>query len=145
MISNYLLVDGHNVIHSWSHLLKWQLKGEQRYIARKKLEEELQLLQDITGQQVVLIFDGTQADTTDERREGALQLIYASKQLGADMVIEKLVLKYAEQYRIRVCSADSFIRNAILSQKAEWLSPETLMRECQLAQKQLQERLKNQK
>ena len=73
----YLLVDGHSIIHAWDELRKLHARGASRHLAREELLKRMRTLQDMTGQRVVVVFDGTGAKLTDEREPDGLQIVYA--------------------------------------------------------------------
>ena len=58
----------------------------------------MRLLQDMTGQRVVVVFDGTGRRLTEEREDGGIQVFYADAGQTADSVIERLAAKYAKQF-----------------------------------------------
>src|SRR4051794_22855838 len=100
----YLLVDGHSVIHSWDDLRKLHAAGDKRYLAREELLKRMRLLQDMSRQRVVVVFDGTLSQLTDQREDGGIQVLYAEAGRTADSIIERLAAKYAKQVEIRVCT-----------------------------------------
>ena len=52
----YLIIDGHSVIYSWDHLHK--LHKSSKSSARENLIRRMTNYQDITGERVVIVFDG---------------------------------------------------------------------------------------
>ena len=54
----YLLVDGHSVIHAWPELKREHRIASRRHLARTELLKRLRNLQDMSGMQVVVVFDG---------------------------------------------------------------------------------------
>ena len=62
----YLFIDGHSVIHAWEDLRKLHLRGALRYMAREELLKRMRTLQDMSGERVVVVFDGQGAKTTDQ-------------------------------------------------------------------------------
>lgn len=138
---SYLLVDGHSVIHAWPELRRDQLVASRRHLARTGLLQRLRHLQDMTGTQVVVVFDGTQSKLNEEREKDGLQIIYADSGTTADNVIERLAAKYARQHPMRVASADGMVRETIHAFGADWLSPEMLRRLCEDAEKDMRTRL----
>lgn len=137
----YMLVDGHNVIHAWPELLREHRVASRRHLARLDLLTRLRNLQDMSGMQVVVVFDGARLGTNEEREPQGLQIIYADPGTTADTVIERLVAKYAAQRPMRVASADGMVRETILSLGAEWISPEILRGLCDGAESSMRARL----
>jgi predicted RNA-binding protein with PIN domain len=137
----YLLVDGHSVIHAWPELRKLHTQGARRHLAREQLMQRLRGYQDQTGCRVVVVFDGTQARTSEIREPDGLQVIYADAGATADTVIERLAAKYAGQVAIRVASADGMVRETIHAHGADWISPEGLKLECERSESMLEKSL----
>lgn len=137
----YLLVDGHNVINSWPELKKEHRIAARRHLARTELLKRLRNLQDMSGMQVVVVFDGARHGTNEEREPQGLQIIYADPGTTADTIIERLVAKYIKDRPMRVVSADGMVRETILSLGAEWFSPEILRSLCDGAESSMRSRL----
>ncbi|MEZ5388040.1 MAG: NYN domain-containing protein [Prosthecobacter sp.] len=137
----YLLIDGHSVIHAWPELLKEHRVASRRHLARIELLKRLRNLQDMSGMQVVVVFDGARQGTNEEREPDGLQIIYADPGTTADTIIERLVAKYAAERPMRVVSADGMVRETILSLGAEWNSPDNLLAMCDGAESQMRTRL----
>jgi uncharacterized protein len=132
----YLIVDGHSVIHAWPDLLRLHRISSKRQMARLGLLKRLRFLQDMTGERVVVVFDGTGARTSEEREDEGLQIFYADAKATADTVVERLAVRYATQHPLTVVSADGMVRDSVLASGAEWMSPEALEQRCQMAEKQ---------
>lgn len=126
----YLLIDGHNVIYAWPELLRDHRVASRRPLARIELLKRLRNLQDMSGMQVVVVFDGAKQGTNEEREPEGLQIIYADPGTTADTIIERLVARYAAERPMRVASGDGMVRETILSLGAEWISPEILRSLC---------------
>lgn len=137
----YLLVDGHSVIHAWPELLREHRVSARRHLARNELLKRLRNFQDMTGTQVVVVFDGARQGTNEEREPQGLQIIYADPGTTADTVLERLVARYGKERPMRVVSADGMVRETILSLGAEWISPEILRSLCDGAETQMRSRL----
>jgi predicted RNA-binding protein with PIN domain len=138
----FLIVDGHNVIHAWDDLRRLHLRGEKRYLAREELLRRMRTLQDMSGERVVVVFDGTGSKITDEHSLNDVQVFYADAGHTADALIERLAAKYAAQFALRVCTADRMIWEGATASGAEWISPDTLRYEVDNAGRALQSRLK---
>jgi len=132
----YLIVDGHSVIHAWPDLLILHRTVSKRHLARLGLLNRLRLLQDMSGERVVVVFDGTGSRTSEERENEGLQIFYADAKATADTIVERLALKYAALHPLTVVSADGMVRDSALASGAEWMSPEALGERCKMAEKQ---------
>jgi predicted RNA-binding protein with PIN domain len=137
----YLIVDGHSVIHAWPDLLRLHRAVSKRHLARLGLLKRLRLLQDMSGERVVVVFDGTGSRTSEERENEGLQIFYADAKATADTVVERLAIKYAALHPLTVVSADGMVRNSALASGAEWMSPEGLGDRCSMAEKQCTDEL----
>lgn len=138
----FLLVDGHSVIHAWEDLRKLHRNPGKRYLAREGLLNKMRLLQDVTGERVVVVFDGRGSGVSNEREEGGVQVFYSDDSISADGVIERLAAKYAQQFMLRVCTGDGMIRETVSALDAGWISPEHLAFELQRAEEDLGRRLR---
>lgn len=138
---SYLLVDGHNVMHAWPELARHMRSAGKRHLARTELLQRLRHLQDMSGRQVVVVFDGTTAKVTEEREPEGLQIIYADAGHTADDLIEKLVARYAKERSMQVASADGMIRETITAFGAGWLSPDMLKSLCDDAERDMRGRI----
>jgi uncharacterized protein len=138
----FLLIDGHSIIHAWDELRKLHLRSQQRYMAREELLKRMRTLQDMTGERLVIVFDGTQSKMTEEREDGGVQIFYADAGHTADSVIERLAAKYAGQFPLRVCTADRMIWEGIRASGAFWLSPTDLRHEVERAETDLRKRIR---
>jgi len=136
---SYLLVDGHSVMHAWPELRRDQRSASRRHLAQLALMQRLRTYQDMSGKQVVLVFDGTHTQRNEQREPGGLQVIYAEATTTADAILERLANRYAREYPMQVASADGMVRETILACGADWISPEMLKSLCEDAEKQVQE------
>lgn len=137
----FVIVDGHSVIHAWDELRRLHATGPRRYLAREALLKRLRLYQDVTGTRVVVVFDGVGTKVTDEREAAGVQVFYANSGRTADSIIERLVAKYAATFAIRVATADQMERDTVESFGAICVSPEELRYEVERAESDLGRRL----
>ncbi|MBV6497838.1 MAG: hypothetical protein CJBNEKGG_00050 [Prosthecobacter sp.] len=138
---SYLLVDGHNVMHAWPELARHMRSAGKRHLARTELLQRLRHLQDMSGMQVVVVFDGTTARVTEEREPEGLQIIFADAGHTADDLIEKLVARYAGERSMQVASADGLVRETITAFGAGWISPDMLKSLCDDAERDMRGRI----
>jgi predicted RNA-binding protein with PIN domain len=138
----FLIVDGHNIIHRWDDLRRLHERADKRYLAREELLRQMRTLQDMSGERVVVVFDGTGSKITDEHAPDDVQVFYADAGHTADALIERLAAKYATQFAIRVCTADRMIWEGARASGAEWISPDMLWHEVESAGRALRTRLK---
>ena len=110
--------------------------------SREELLRRMRTLQDVSGERVVVVFDGTGSKITDEHAPDDVQVFYADAGHTADALIERLAVKYAAQFALRVCTADRMIWEGARASGAEWISPDLLRHEVDHAANMLQSRLK---
>lgn len=139
---SYLIVDGHSVMHAWPELRRRQGAAASRHAAQRELLKRLRDYQDQSGTQVVVVFDGTHAQRSEEREPQGLQIIYAEAGTTADALIERLAGKYADRHRLQVVSADGMVRETVLACGADWSSPDMLKLAVEDAERRLHERLR---
>ena len=110
----YLLVDGHSVIFAWPELRGLHVR--RMASARDALVKTLTDYQDRSGVRVVVVFDGQGAKVSEDEhgREG-IQIFYAHAGQAADHIIERLVAKYAAQFRLTVASSDRLVEQTVIS------------------------------
>ena len=109
----YLLVDGHSVIFAWPELRALHVR--RMAAAREALVKALTAYQDQSGVQVVVVFDGQGARTSEETEPGGIQVFYAPAGRTADGIIERLVAKYADTYRLTVATSDHLEQQTAMS------------------------------
>lgn len=137
----YLLVDGHSIINAWPELRALHRQAARRHTARDLLLQRMRHYQDMTGERVIVVFDGPQASLTEEREPEGLQIFYADAGTTADTIIERLVGKYAQTHALRAATADGMIRETVTAFGAHWLSPEFLRLMCDDAEGEMRRRI----
>ena len=133
----YLVVDGHSILHAWPDLAQMNRHPRQRVAAREMLLQRLRHYQDMRGEQVVVVFDGTQAKTSELREPSGLQIFYADKGSTADTIIERLVTQYAAQHRMQAATGDGMIRDVVDAAGGVWMSPQSLLHLVEEAEKNM--------
>ena len=139
----YLVVDGHSVIHAWPELHEWnRSSGESRERAKDLLRQELRTYQDLSGEQVVLVFDGTSDTVTEERERDGLQVFYGSRRKDADSLIERLAAQYASRVRFTVVTADTMVQRTVHSFGGDFMTPKALRESIDRLSKRFSEDLR---
>ncbi len=141
----FLLIDGHSVIHAWPELRALNQQAARRHTARDLLLQRMRHYQDMTGERVIVVFDGTQSRSSEEREPGGLQIFYADAGTTADTIIERLVARYAAQFPMRAATADGMIRETVSAFGGHWISPETLRTICDEAEGEMRRRIEARK
>jgi uncharacterized protein len=137
---HFLIVDGHSIIFSWPELLA--LHQRNTAIARDSLVKTLTAYQDVSGTQVVVVFDGKGAMVNKIEEPGGIQIFYSNAGRTADEIVERLVAKYANKFSITVATADLLEQQTVTSFGAQPIGSEGLRRMIQDAQVEFAAELK---
>ena len=126
MSAQVLIVDGHSIIFAWPELRT--LHGYKSASARDRLIRILTEYQDLTGTNVVLVFDGKGPAITEENEPGGIQVFYSNTGHTADDVIERLVAKYGTLYAITVATSDLLEQQTAIAFGGNCISAEGLQK-----------------
>ena len=137
----FLLVDGHSIINAWPELRVLHRQAARRHTARDLLLRHMRHYQDMTGERVIVVFDGPQSRTTEEREPQGLQIFYADSGTTADTIIERLVARYSQEHTMTAATADGMIHETVTAFGAHWVSPESLKRMCDDAEGEMRRRI----
>ena len=124
MGEQFLIVDGHSVIFAWPELRA--LHNQKTALARDRLTRILTEYQDLTGINVVLVFDGIGPVISHEKEPGGIQLFYSNTGHTADDIIERLVAKYGSLYSITVATSDLLEQQTAIAFGGNCISAESL-------------------
>lgn len=120
----FLLVDGHSMIFAWEDLR--QLHEQRMELAREALCQRLQAYQDVSGERVVIVFDGRQDSGAGGRQVDEVQVIYSKQHGSADEILERLACKYATDHNLTVASRDRAVLAMVSSFGANAISAKGL-------------------
>jgi predicted RNA-binding protein with PIN domain len=120
----YLIVDGHSIIFAWPDLRK--LHQRRGMLAREALIKQLRDYQDWSGDNVVVVFDGSGPRTSSTADPHDVQIFYARRGQSADAIIERLACKYAPRFPITVATSDLLEMETVNACGAACISPEDL-------------------
>ena len=129
MSEHFLIVDGHSIIFSWPELLA--LHQRNTAIARDSLVKTLTAYQDVSGTNVVVVFDGKGAMVNKIEEPGGIQIFYSNAGRTADEIVERLVAKYVNKFSITVATADLLEQQTVTSFGAQPIGSEGLRRMIQ--------------
>lgn len=108
-MSSYLIIDGYNLIHKISPLLKASYKSID--LARDELFSMVAAYCDHYNAEGVIVYDGNQKKRTVE--EGNPTVIFSKGSESADTVIESFVYKLKDKAKARVVTDDRVITNMV--------------------------------
>ncbi len=123
--SDYLLVDGYNVIHAWDELR--QLSHIDLEGARQRLVERLRNYQGWKKCHVIVVFDAykVKGGAGSVERMGEVSVVYTKEAETADMYIEKVTYALGREkkdHRVRVATSDGLEQLIILGHGAVRIS-----------------------
>ena len=124
MSEQVMIVDGHSVIFAWPELRA--LHDHKTALARDRLIRILTEYQDLTGINVVLVFDGKGPLITQWNEPEGIQLFYSNAGHTADDIIERLVAKYGSRYSITVATSDLLEQQTAIAFGGNCISAERL-------------------
>lgn len=135
--TEYLLVDGYNVIFSWDELkalAKDNIDG-----ARNALINILCNYQGYKKCEVILVFDAykVKGAVREVEKENNITIVYTKEAETADMYIEKASYKLAKNNRVRVVTSDALEQLIILGNGALRVSSREFEYEVEQAQEEI--------
>jgi len=135
-LPQFLVVDGHNMIHAWQDLAG--LHRQRTELAREELVKWLTHYQDASDVRVVVVFDGRGQRRISSTGGGSeIQVLYSRDGQTADEVIERLVVKYAAKYEMRVATDDHMEQLTVETFGAIAISSELLRLELEQAEAEI--------
>jgi len=126
MPDSFLIVDGHSIIFAWPQLLALQRRSGAS--ARENLIKILTEYQDLSGVNVVVVFDGKGERINEVTEPGGIQIFYSNAGRTADEIVERLVAKYGHKHTITVATADLLEQQTVISFGAQCVGSEGLRR-----------------
>ncbi len=144
-LTEYLLVDGYNVIFAWDELAA--LAKENLESARLKLMDILCNYQGYTQYRLILVFDAyrVKGNPGEVQQYHNIHVVYTKEAETADMYIEKVSHELGRRYRVTVATSDALEQLIVIGQGAVRISSRELKLEVERITKQkLQEYLERQ-
>lgn len=129
MSSEYLLVDGYNIIFAWTDLKK--IAEQNIDSARTKLQDILCNYQGFKKCNVILVFDGykVKGNPGSVIKYHNIHVIFTKEAETADQYIEKVTQEIGRQYHVRVATSDRLEQVIILGKGAVRMSARDLEKE----------------
>ena len=137
--TEYVLVDGYNVIHSWSDL-KPLTEGDMD-AARNRLINILCNYQGYRKCELILVFDAYRVKGHDREIEktGGITIVYTKEAETADMYIERASYKLAKTNRVRVVTSDGMEQLIIIGNGAVRVTSLEFLEEVRAAEEEIRE------
>ena len=136
-----LLVDGHSVIFAWPELA--EIHRRHTASARENLVRRLTGLQDSTGWEVAVVFDGRGAKASSESEPNGIAVFYSKSGQTADEIIERLAAKYSRDCEVTVSTDDLMERTTVEAFGCLSISTDQLLAEIESAGSALREKIQN--
>lgn len=120
--SDYLLVDGYNIIFAWDELKKIAEKSLDD--ARKELAKIMCNYQGYTGYEIILVFDAykVKRNHRDVEKYYNISIVYTKESETADTYIECTSHELVKNHRVRVATSDGAEQMIILGNGAMRIS-----------------------
>ena len=137
--TEYLLVDGYNVIFSWDDLKS--LSKDNIEGARNALINILCNYQGYKRCEVILVFDAykVKGNTREVEKVNNINIVYTKEAETADMYIEKVSHNLAKKHKVRVVTSDALEQLIILGNGALRVSSREFLYEVQQAEEDIRE------
>lgn len=130
----YLLIDGYNVIHDWTHLK--ELLDVDYGAARDKLVDILCNYQGFMKCKLIVVFDAykVKGGKGSYEKIGGVNVVYTKEAETADMYIEKVTHDIGQKYRVRVVTSDRLEQLIITGHGALKVSSSAFLEEVNLVE-----------
>lgn len=135
--TEYLLVDGYNVIFSWDNLR--ELSKNNIDGARNTLTNILCNYQGYKKCEVILVFDAykVKGNPREVEKVNNINIVYTKEAETADMYIEKVSHKLAKNHKVRVVTSDALEQLIILESGALRVSSREFLYEIRQAEEDI--------
>lgn len=143
--TEYILVDGYNVIFSWENLRR--LSEGSIDDARTALVNILCNFQGYKKCELIVVFDAykVKGAAREVEREGGISIVYTKEAETADMYIEKASLELSKKHRVRVVTSDGLEQLIILGNGALRVPSRAFFEEVKEAEEEIREILEAQR
>ena len=133
----YIIVDGYNIIFSWSDLA--ELARGDIDAARRKLCDELSSFAGFTKCRLLVVFDGwkQKGNPGEKSQFHNIQVVFTKEGETADAYIEALAAEIGSNYAVRVASSDSLVQISSFRSGVLRMSARELMEEVEAARKEM--------
>ena len=140
--TEYLLVDGYNVIFAWEELAREAKKDLDS--ARNRLTEVLINYQGYRRCVLILVFDAYKVRNNPGvvEKRGGIDIVYTAEAETADSYIEKAAYRLAKEHRVRVATSDGLEQLIILGGGAIRVSAREFHDEVLEAEKRIRDLLR---
>ncbi len=140
--SDYLLVDGYNIIFAWDELKEVAEKSLDD--ARKRLADIMCSYQGYTGYEIILVFDAykVKRNHRDVEKYYNISIVYTKESETADTYIECTSHELVKNHRVRVATSDGAEQMIILGNGAMRMSARELYKRIEDMNRSIEEFIK---
>ena len=137
MKQKYIIVDGYNIIFSWSDLA--ELARGDIDAARRRLCDELSSFAGFTKCRLLVVFDGykQKGNPGEKSQFHNIQVVFTKEGETADAYIEALAAEIGNNYAVRVASSDSLVQISSFRSGVLRMSARELLEEVEAARKEM--------
>ena len=121
----WLIIDGYNVLHTQPHLVTLMRSDMEQ--ARHQLVRQIEAAALSMADHVTLVFDGKERGIDEALSRPRFEVVYASKELSADGLIERLVDKAPTPECICVITSDTLEQRTVSGSGAYTMSAHEFM------------------
>lgn len=141
--TEYILVDGYNIIFAWDELKA--IAAESLDAARSRLINILCNYQGFRQCELILVFDAYKVKGNDREVEKhcGISVVYTKEAETADMYIEKVSHELGKNNRVRVATSDGAEQVIILGNGAFRVSAEEFRLEVKAVEKAIRDIIEN--
>ena len=141
--SEYLLVDGYNIIYAWNDLKN--AAAESLDLARNLLINRLCNYQAMTNAKVILVFDAykVKGGKREIEKVHGITVVYTKEAETADQYIEKTSTELSKNYRVRVATSDGQVQMIIFGNGAIRVPALEFEKEVMEAERKIKEFIEN--
>jgi len=133
----YIIVDGYNIIFSWSDLA--ELARGDIDAARRRLCDILSSYAGFTKCRLVVVFDGykQKGNPGEKSQFHNIQVVYTKEGETGDAYIEALTAEIGNNYSVRVATSDNLVQLSSFRSGVLRMSARELMEEVAAAEKEM--------
>ncbi len=137
--SEYLLIDGYNIIYAWDDLRA--LSEKSLDLARNELIGRMCNYKGLKNCDVIIVFDAykVKRNPGEVENHAGVTVVYTKEAETADTYIERVSHQLAKSHRVRVATSDGQEQLIILGGGAIRLSANGLLAEVREAERQIRE------
>lgn len=143
--TEYLLVDGYNIIFAWDNLKK--IAENSLEDARDKLVSILSNYQGAKGIELIIVFDAhlLKGNSGSKEKIGKVHIVYTKEAETADTYIELITHSLAKDYKVRVATSDRLEQIIIMGNGAYRVSSMELRADVKATAKKVQKKIQEMK